>query len=160
LTDSFSSSKTPCPLGDVISVHQAFFDYHMSHAPWPTLISTACAQFRYSHLILVLDGVHAATQCVAGLPQGGVEFGFIESHDKQPLFGFSELYKAPVQAPDGVECTIDSRQIVEQPYLKQPLLRRPSPELMGRSSDERIFSRRIPKGGDNMSLIFAILITQ
>jgi hypothetical protein len=32
------------------------------------------------HAILVLGGVHAAPEFVAGLPEGGVELGFLEGH--------------------------------------------------------------------------------
>ena len=32
------------------------------------------------HVVLVLAGVHAAAQFVAGLPQGGVELGFLQGH--------------------------------------------------------------------------------
>ncbi len=33
-----------------------------------------------TYIILVLGGVHAAAELVAGLPEGGVEFGFLEGH--------------------------------------------------------------------------------
>ena len=32
------------------------------------------------HVVLVLGGIHAAPEFVAGLPEGGVEFGFFEGH--------------------------------------------------------------------------------
>ena len=32
------------------------------------------------HVVLVLRGVHAAAQFVAGLPEGGIELGFLEGH--------------------------------------------------------------------------------
>ena len=32
-------------------------------------------------VILVLAGIHAAAQLVAGLPEGGIEFGFLEGHE-------------------------------------------------------------------------------
>ena len=32
------------------------------------------------HVVLVLAGVHAAAQFVTGLPQGGVELGFLQEH--------------------------------------------------------------------------------
>ena len=32
------------------------------------------------HVILVLGGIHAAPEFVTGLPEGGVEFGFLEGH--------------------------------------------------------------------------------
>jgi hypothetical protein len=31
-------------------------------------------------VVLVLGGIHAAPEFVAGLPEGGVKFGFLESH--------------------------------------------------------------------------------
>ena len=31
-------------------------------------------------VILVLAGIHAAAQLVAGLPEGGIEFGFLDGH--------------------------------------------------------------------------------
>ena len=33
------------------------------------------------HVVLVLAGVHAAAQFVTGLPQGGVELGFLQGHE-------------------------------------------------------------------------------
>ena len=32
------------------------------------------------YVVLVLGGVHAAPEFVAGLPEGGVEFGFLDGH--------------------------------------------------------------------------------
>jgi hypothetical protein len=32
-------------------------------------------------IILVLRGIHAAAQFIAGLPEGGVEFGFFKRHE-------------------------------------------------------------------------------
>lgn len=35
---------------------------------------------QYQHVVLVLAGVHAAAQLVAGGPKGGIEFGFLDGH--------------------------------------------------------------------------------
>ena len=35
-------------------------------------------------VVLVLAGVHAATQLIAGSPDGGVEVGFLDGHDSLP----------------------------------------------------------------------------
>ena len=38
-------------------------------------------------VVLVLRGIHAAAQLVAGLPEGGIELGFLEGHRGFLSFG-------------------------------------------------------------------------
>jgi len=52
------------------------------------LVADVFDEQQNENVVLVLAGVHAATQFVAGLPEGGVEFGFFDSHGKRPLFWF------------------------------------------------------------------------
>lgn len=36
---------------------------------------------QHEHVVLILRGIHPAAQFVAALPEGGVEFGFLEGHE-------------------------------------------------------------------------------
>jgi len=46
-------------------------------------------------VVLVLRGVHAAAQLVAGLPEGGVELGFLQGHIRDSTAGGRERCAAP-----------------------------------------------------------------